>query len=294
MRCEARVVLDSTSPAGGRLITLEVTFPRIVLAEFNTHRVFSRNSASSRAIPVEKMLKKVEETPFIPTYWGKNQKGMSAEQELSAEESARAEAEWNGGRTESLARVRNLQEIGVHKQITNRLLEPFLWHTVIVSSTEWSNFIALRDHPKAQPEIKSAASAISSAIRDSEPQILPRGAWHLPLVTGVDETQLIKDFTPEELVKISSARCARVSYLTHAGVRDPQKDIEMHNDLHANGHMSPFEHPAMALDKYGWKLTCQNAFEQWFESHIPPGNFWGFAQYRKQLLDEHDFGRIKR
>jgi len=275
MAYDVKIILDSISPAKVRLTTFEVTLPRIVLAEFNTHRMLSRNSASSRAIPVEKMLKKVTEDPFIPIYWGKNQKGMQAEEELTEELQNEAQKEWLRGRDSAVYHVERMLEVGIHKQITNRLLEPFLWHTIICTATEWENFFNLRDHKMAQPEIRKGAVLMKETLRFSNPQLVPVGQWHLPLVTGVDEATLSSEgFTKEQLAQISCARCARVSYLTHDGKRDPQKDLELCADLMKNGHMSPLEHAAKA-----------DAMTVWF------GNFRGWQQYRKTIPGEAIFGR---
>ncbi len=133
MSYQAKVIADSVAKHTGlRLTTLEVTFPRIVLSEFNTHRVFSRNSASSRAIPVSKQIDKVMDDPFVPIYWGKNQKGMSADQELTPEEQEVAIDYWLNARDQAVAHARDMSHYGVHKQLTNRLLEPFMWQTCIV------------------------------------------------------------------------------------------------------------------------------------------------------------------
>ncbi len=283
--CE--VVLDSVGPNDARITTFEVTFPRIVLAEFNTHRVFSRNSASSRAIPTAKQLAKVEDDPFIPVHWGKNQKGMSADEELQPAQIGGALAVWKIARDSSLHFAKNLLDIGVHKQITNRLLEPFMWHTVIVTSTHWDNYENLRDSKKAQPEIKDSAHALKEARCASVPQDLYYGEWHLPLVSGVDELSLVEEgFTTEDLVKISAARCARVSYLTHEGKRDPRDDLRLYGDLLANRHMSPFEHPAMALTTAAWEALARTQLTEWTHRKIPTGNYWGWLQHRKTIESE--------
>ena len=85
MSYDARIIADSMGPNGARVTTFELTMPRIVLAEHNTHRMYSRNAASSRAIPVEKMLTPIEEAPMLPVWWGKNQSGMQAREVLSDE-----------------------------------------------------------------------------------------------------------------------------------------------------------------------------------------------------------------
>ena len=282
MAYECKILLDSVSPAGVRLTSFQITLPRIVLAEFNTHRMLSRNSASSRAIPVEKMLKKVEEDPFIPIYWGKNQKGMQAEEELTPEQQEKAREQWllfAEGAREFAGR---LLHIGIHKQIANRLLEPFLWHTIIVTVMEWENFFNLRDHAMAQPEIRKAAQMMKECYAKSTPQHLGLNYWHLPLVTNVDEATLIADgFTKDgiahksQLAQISAARCARVSYLTHDGKRDPEKDLQLCADLMKNGHMSPLEHAARAEPNADFV-----------------GNFRGWKQLRKLIKGEAVFGSV--
>jgi thymidylate synthase ThyX len=268
MSYEAKVLADHLAPCGKRIVTFEVTFPRIVLAEFNTHRMLSRNSASSRAIPIEKMLAHVTSDPFIPTYWGKNQKGMQADEELSAEEQYDARYAWLSARDEMVRRARALAALGAHKQTTNRLLEPFLWQTVLVTATEFDNFFALRTHRDAQPEIREIATRMERLYCEHEPVEVEAGFWHLPLVEDRAELEAA-GYTPEQVRQISVGRCARVSYLTHDGKRDPQADIDLCARLRASGHMSPFEHVAEALP------TC-----------TPSGNFVGWAQYRKGIAGE--------
>jgi thymidylate synthase ThyX len=235
----ARVLLDSVSPAGVRLATLEVTFPRFVLAEFNTHRTFSRNSASSRAVPTPKLIERVENEPAVPLEWGRNKTGMSASEVLRGEEAEEARRVWLSARDAAVAHARALLDLKVHKQELNRLLEPFLWHTVIVTATEWDNFFDLRCAPNAQPEIRAAALAMRAAIAASTPAPVEYGAWHTPLLQG-DESGL----DVETRRRISAARCARVSYLTHDGKREIEKDLELYERLKEDRHLSPFEHVA--------------------------------------------------
>jgi hypothetical protein len=270
MAYSAKVLKDSVAPSGVRLTTLEVSFPRIVLAEFNTHRMFSRNSASSRAIPVEKMLERVRTDPFVPVYWGKNQKGMQANQELQLHEQEEALARWMLARDRAIEGAVSLLEAGIHKQITNRLLEPFLWHTVIVSATDWTNFFNLRCHPDAQPEIRIIAEMMRDTLATSTPEQKYVGEWHLPLI-GDDEGD-IWSCSIETVKKISVGRCARVSYLTHDGKREPQADIDLAEKLQQSGHMSPCEHAAEAISE-----------------DVYYGNFRGWKQYRKHLPNEAVF-----
>lgn len=222
---------------------MEVRFPRFVLSEFNTHRVLSRNSASSRAVPTQRMIEKVMQNPAMPVEWGVNKAGMSASEALTAEQAQEAKAEWLRARDSAVEHVRALQKFNVHKQVINRILEPFMWHTVIVTATEWENFYSLRCAPNAQPEIRVAAELMRDAMNASQPRSVGPGEWHLPLVQD-DE----RDLPIEQLKKVSAARCARVSYLTHDGKRDIAKDIELCERLLSDRHLSPFEHVATPSD----------------------------------------------
>jgi len=236
---EARVLLDSVGANGVRLTTLEVTFPRFVLAEFNTHRQLSRNSASSRAIPTAKLLERVEHDPVVPSEWGRNKAGMSASELLSKEEADEAVRVWLRARDDAVVHARELLQLKVHKQELNRILEPFLWHTVIVTATEWQNFFDLRCSRNAQPEIRAAAVAMRAAMQASRPLPVGAGAWHTPLIQS-DETVL----DLERRKQVSAARCARVSYLTHEGRREIEKDLQLFERLREDRHLSPFEHVA--------------------------------------------------
>ncbi len=305
MAYSAEVLLDSISLNQDRLTTIEVTLPRIVLAELNTHRVFSRNSASSRAIPVEKQLNRIIEDPFMPIKWGKNIPGMQEGEELSEVDEALAEENWlfmrdiavlgavalSGGLNkikdnvlkEKIVRMNSsyhpdfetLSE-PLHKSLVSRLLEPWMWQTVIISSTEWNNFFALRDHENAQPELQKAAQMMRQAIDSSIPRALLDDEWHLPFVKNEE----YEEFPIETLRRLSVARCARVSYLTHDGVRDPQKDIDLHDQLRNNGHMSPFEHIARPITNIERYKSNQS------------GNFTGWIQYRKMINFEDDYSKI--
>lgn len=283
MAYSAKVIKDSLSPCGVRLTTMEVTMPRIILAEFNTHRVFSRNSASSRAIPVKKRIEAVESDPFIPTAFGKNCKGMQANVDLDGDDAKRAAEVWMTACKAAVEHARTLSELGVHKQLANRLIEPYSWQTVIVTSTEWSNFFGLRCNLDAQPEIKVPAEMMETALDSSTPTELHAGDWHLPYVDDdeIDHIMGIEhenDFPngPNVLRLVSSARCARISYLTHDGRRDYVEDVSLAKRLLSSGHMSPFEHVAEALAPFYAASTFY-------------GNFRGWMQFRKMIKNESDF-----
>lgn len=238
----AKIISDSVSHSGHRLTTFEVCFHRFVLSEFNTHRVLSKNSASSRAIPVHKTIERVEKTPAIPVSWPAEQKGMQGGEELDAGGQLAAQNVWLRARTSAVADAQALVRTGVHKSVVNRLLEPFSMHTVVVTGTAWANFFALRANPMAQPEIRVAAEEMLKVYEANTPTLLGEGQWHLPYIQGEEYSQ----HDIKTLVQISAARCARVSYLTQAGVRDPQEDLNLYKRLtEANPmHASPLEHVA--------------------------------------------------
>ncbi len=298
---KAKMVLDSISPDGIRLSTMEITFPRFVLAEFNTHKILVKNSASSRALPIEKQLKKVIENPVIPVQWGKNQKGMQAEEELNEEEKAEAIKLWLTARDKAVEQATLLMKANVHKQITNRILEPFMWHTVIVSATEWMNFFGLRCHKDAQPEIRKIAIMMYRLYTQCKPISRNYGDWHLPLVIGYDNkfineedredafklSQELKIPYIEVLKKASAGRCCRVSYLTHNGKRDLMADIELCDKLIDSGHYSPLEHLARPMESSDLDLRLTSlSIKDSFKA-----NFRGWIQYRKSIQNEDDFSK---
>jgi Predicted alternative thymidylate synthase len=329
---EARILSDSISQTGKRLTTFEATFPRIVLAEFNTHRAFSRNSASSRAIPFLKQLSWVISDPFIPARFPKNTKGMQPAEyyELGTFEYELASKVWLNARDSAIEHAKRLTGdlpaalipsgsdlvsdtevfLNVHKQIANRLIEPFLFHKVIVTASEWSNFFKLRTHSDAQDEIRTIADLLydlyyredapcPEGLKGCEvyhgtytPQILDKDQWHLPLLYTEDKILIERMYNDGELASVHSnpslavleffkqvsvARCARVSYLTHEGKRDILKDLELYTRLHTSGHWSPFEHvacPAFYV-KDGYYVNEQH------------GNFVGWKQHRKEFPNEN-------
>lgn len=331
MLFNATILADSISPEGKRLITFELTFPRIILAEVNTHRTASRNSASSRAIPVKKQIRKIIEEPFIPEQFGINKPGMQAASYLTGTQfqeavriqqkgAARAirtalefvlgeavtENVYNGSHTDALYSDPALQEriyaqlddyeaamkearkngqtdlgtyLNVHKQTANRGLEAYMSHTVIISATEWSNFWALRTHEDAQPEIRTIAKMAKELYDNNVPELLLDGQWHLPLLDEDERAAaavaLANDPENSYWLKVSAGRCARVSYLTHDGLRDLSADVRLCERLVGSGHMSPLEH--VATPSTTGKVNS---------------NFIGWEQLRKQFPHEADYGQI--
>jgi thymidylate synthase ThyX len=230
------------------------------------------------------MIRMVEERPYVPTHWGKNQKGMQADEEIDGEHQGYARDYWLGARDAAVEQAQLLLQLGVHKQITNRLLEPFMWHTCIVSSTEWSNWDHLRANKMAHPEIKLAAELMLDTRLKNEPRPVDYGDWHLPFIEG---TEPLDEGSKEWACKVSVGRCARVSYLTHDGKRDPDEDVKLCDRLLASGHMSPFEHVARPMQEEDFG-DPQLGLEVWRKGGSFCGNFRGWVQMRKLIPNEHD------
>lgn len=330
MAYAAKIVLDSVSEAEDRLTTFEISFPRPILSEFNTHRMFSRNSASSRAIPVRKQLKKLLEDPFVPAGFGRDQGGMQSYTYLEGLEYDEAKRIWLRDRDRSATsafelllgeklsseifgyypetsfatearllrgfdeamryanplkvndeQLETVEILNVHKQFANRLVESHMWHTVIVTATDWSNFFALRVSPAAQPEIYTIAKMMKDLYEKSTPKLLKVGEWHLPFIQD-DELEWAKE-NLKQAIEVSSARSGRVSYLTHNGIRDVREDLKMYKRLVGPGHMSPLEHPATP--------NCHESDGEWVSGGYV-GNFKGWLQHRKQIVGEHDFSLV--
>ncbi len=287
-RPSAQIIADSLSEFGPRITTMQVKMHRFVLAELNTHRVFSRNSASSRAIPVVKQINQVLTSPAMPVHWGAEQKGMQSGDTLSDAALENCKTAWLVGRDAAVSVANNLLAHGLHKSLINRVLEPYMWHTVIITSTEWGNFFNQRCDPAAQPEMKAAADAMQMAYYSSAPVDVPYGAWHLPYITQQDRDEIDASeyasyqLKQEALKCISVARCARVSYLTHDGIRSHEKDFELYGDLKTNGHWSPFEHVATPVQ--GETVANESGS---MKLYVNCGNFTGWKQFRKEFRGEN-------
>ena len=264
----ARLLADSRNAAtGDRLATFLITFPRFVLPELATHRVFSKNTSSSREMPVARQVARVIDTPVLPVEWGQNQPGMQSTAILPVHLAGEAERLWTELgllAAQTADELVSLGERGVHKQYANRVVEPWSWTTCLVSATEWENFFALRCHAAAQPEMQWLADEMLFAYVDGTPAMLAPGEWHLPFGDKVPVGLPFAD-----VLRVVTARCARLSYESFDGDHSTAKDFRLHDDLRAEGHMSPFEHPAQALETSAWS-----------------GNYRGFRQYRKTIQQE--------
>ena len=263
----AKVVCDSVSEQGIRLTTFEIEYPRFIHGELMTHRMLSKNSSSSRAIPIQKMLDQIESNMAIPVYWGKNKSGMQAVEEVDGLDLKESKLEWKLSYKSAKHHTNLLSAFGLHKQVPNRLTEPFQMMKVVITGTDWDNFFNLRIHPDAQPEICMLAYKMYQAMQESAPINLNAGEWHLPYVDKLlDENLNIISYgvshkddvyggmhrpvTLEEAIKLSAASCASVSYRTE-GMTLEKADKIFDMLIKAEViHASPFEHLATPIKKH--------------------------------------------
>ena len=340
----AKIVADSINAEGKRITSFILTYPRFIHSELMTHRVFSRNSASSRAIPFNKMIEMVESDPFIPIAWQSKHTGMQGTDYLDGDsEQQLLINKWLEARDLAVQQAKLLDYNNVTKQLCNRILEPFMWHTVLVTATEFENFFNLRcpkygegefkskkdviresklagmpsdyysrfevvdwlkhNYSQAEIHIQALAEAMWDAINESEPKQLKPGEWHIPFGDSFDENELTKilnrihPIQPAWLewqinqindlkIKIATARCARLSYMTFEGKIDYEKDIALHDQLLSAKHASPFEHCCRALTEEEYNtlgkmiLHPENGYV--FENGWVD-NFKGFISYRRIL-----------
>ena len=335
-KCE--IIADSLSPQGNRLTTFKLTYPRIIHSELMTHRVFSRNSASSRAIPFEKMVKMVEEDPFIPIAWQKHHSGMQGSEYAQYPDTEDFKVIWLEARDNAIksAKLAQIGKVKLTKQICNRLLEPFMWHTVLCTFTEYDGFFELRcpkyifgkatnkpkiwkskkdaikDFPdwethndlfwrtmnesQAEIHIQALAEAMWDTYNESKPKELKAGEWHIPFgdkieMSILDQQDLSLKFPSlnslnELKIRIATARCARLSYMTFDGEIDYEKDLKLHDTLLESHHASPFEHCCRVLTEEEYNILGKMilhpkngyVFENgWVD------NFRGFISYRRIL-----------
>ena len=231
------IILDSLNPYNGvRLTTMKLVYPRFIHAEFMTHRVFSRNASSSRAIPINKVIEQVKNNPAMPLVWGSNKSGMQAGDELEGFDLLASKEHWLSAMESATHYAKMLSDFGLHKQHVNRILEPFQLIEVLVTATEWDNFFDLRCHEDAQPEIHHLACLMLNAMFYSTPV---EREMHIPFIDD--------DFAKP--VQRSVARCARVSYTLRDGTTSIEKDLELYDRLVGSKplHASPAEHQAFAM-----------------------------------------------
>lgn len=278
MTISAEVICDSLHPNGSRLTTFVVEYPRIIHSEFCRHRCLSRSTSSSRAIPSKKIIEAVKNNPFIPLHWGRLQKGMQADEELTGQELELAKYYWLQARDNAVDYAEKLMQIGLHKQIANRILEP--WHHIkeVITGCQkgFENLFALRAETHAQPEFQKLAFVMLDEYNKSIPKKLKYEQWHLPF-GGQLENQ-----TLEIQLKVATARCGRASYYNFDGTSSIEADIDMHdNKLVGPGHMSPTEHCAKAICDWNYRKIRRKKMQ------MIRGNFdLGWFQYRKTFTNE--------
>lgn len=236
------------------IVTFELEYPRFIHGELMTHRVFSRNAASSRAIPISKMIEQVKDNPAKPIHWGKNQAGMQASHEVS--DKTAAELAWLFAASDAASNAERLAELGVHKQVVNRILEPFQIMKTVVTATDFDNFFELRCHSDAQPEIRTLANEMREALRFSKTFStlkLGVGEWHVPYVDRfIDDHGTLRyysndvEITVEDAIKISASCCAQVSYRLLDDSLEKARNIYSKLVDSKPIHASPFEHQASA------------------------------------------------
>lgn len=263
----AKLLLYSESEITHKKIaTFVITIPKFLQAQINSHRALSRNSGSSRAIPAKIIRKRVMEHPFIPVEFGHNQPGMRGGKEVSGIRLVLAKRIWLWARFIPCFFHYVGEKLNIHKEVLNRLIEPWMFTQVVLTGTEWNNFIKLRSENAAQPEIQIIAKEIAAHLKNEKAQILKADQWHLPFVSSEE----LATYELEITHKISAARCARVSYKLYDGsTSNIKSDVALCDRLIKMGHWSPFEHIAMATE------TLDRS-----------GNFIGWKQYRKGFDNE--------
>jgi thymidylate synthase ThyX len=270
----AKVVADTICTAS-RITTFEIYAPRYILAEINTHRVIAKSAQSSRAIPVKKRIAMVQADPYIPDVFGRNRPGMQSNETLSNGDTIAAEYRWKAAMNHAVQQAQALEQLGVHKQQANRLLEPFAYFYGVLTATEWDNFWDLRCHLDADPAFYDLAGKMHDAYVLSVPR---EDVFHLPYCDNLSGWHSV-----ETRLNISAARCARVSYKTFDGkVSTSEDDEELCKKLKGSPpHLSPFDHPAMADTTY----TVPTGETYWSN----PGDqrqFWGWTPYRVEIERE--------
>ena len=295
----ARILADSISPTGVRMTTMEIEYPRFILAELNTHRMLSKNSASSRAIPVKAMHEHIRANTATPVYWGINQPGMKAKEELTGADKSWAGYLWAKARDMAIGFSQDMADLNIHKQITNRITEPWMIMKTVISGTEWANYFWLRDHPDAQPEIAELARKMHQAYEASSPQLLHPGEWHVPYVRTdrslVDGSLCYydnngDDLTADQARVISASCCAQVSYRKNDDTLEKAQKVFKMLIESEPAHASPVEHQATPMKQTNWQRNPE--FWQEGVTHLSAnndlwsGNLRGWIQHRKLIAGE--------
>ena len=291
IQIKATVIAHSKSTVNGKeIITMELEYPRFIHGEFMTHRMFSRNAASSRAIPVSKMIEQVRTSPAVPCHWGKNQAGMQAKEELTGSALDSAKFYWKDAAVDAALSAEYLSDDGVHKQIANRILEPFQIMKTVVTATEWENFYWLRNHEDAQPEIKRLAEVMLEVVEESSVVTLSLEDWHTPYF---GDGYWLKGcgISLEDALAISASCCAQVSYRLLDDSIEKARMVYKRLVESSPVHASPFEHQASPIIKCDGSLNLKNDIDSWQEGvtqmdrdgNLWSGNFQGWIQHRQLI-----------
>ena len=295
----ARILADSVAPNGQRMTTMEIEYPRFILAELNTHRMLSKNSASSRAIPVKAMHEHIRTNTAGPVHWGVNQPGMKAKETLDPSDTVEALLIWEQARDSALDFAMQLADLNLHKQVTNRITEPWMTMKTVISGTEWANFFWLRAHADAQPEIHELAVKMWNAYNKSTPQLLQPGEWHLPYVKShrLSSGELIyldatdTPITTEQGRVISASCCAQVSYRKSDDSYEKAHKIFKQLIESQPCHASPVEHQATpmdldSMDKYDPECWQDGVTHASRNGDLWSGNLRSWIQFRKLIAGE--------
>lgn len=291
---KATVIAHSKSAVNGKeIITMELEYPRFIHGEFMTHRMFSRNAASSRAIPVSKMIEQARTSPAQPVHWGKNQAGMQAKEELEGVALCLVKGYWEDAAHYAASFARQMNQEGAHKQIVNRILEPFQTMKTVVTATEWENFYWLRNHEDAQPEIKRLAEVMLEAVSKSSVVTLSPEDWHTPYF---GDGYWLKGcgISLEDALAISASCCAQVSYRLLDDSIEKARMVYKRLVESSPVHASPFEHQASPMGTtsglYGFN-NDEVPHDYWEDgvTHMDSGykfwsgNFQGWIQHRQLI-----------
>ena len=291
----ATIVQDSINK-GKRITTFELDYPRFIHSELMTHRMFSRNAASSRAIPVDKMLEHIIQYPAVPVYWGKNMPGMQSKEELEGTQLAQAKLAWSSAVESAVSHSKEMLAAGLHKQYANRNTEFAQTMKTVVTATEWDNWFELRNHGDAQNDIHELASLMHEALKKSIPMEITDKEWHVPYVTR--ERSILHGMayyagsatrlTDEEARMISASCCAQVSYRRSDDTLEKAKMIYDKLISSRPMHASPVEHQAKPMQVFSIGEERRENLENGvthvtIDGRLGSGNFYGWIQHRQLI-----------
>ena len=282
----AKVIQDSINE-GTRITTFELEYPRFIHSEVLTHRMFSRNSSSSRAVPVKAMLDSIAKNPATPIYWGQQQPGMQAKTQVP--DTAKAFSIWNNAKHSAIEYTQQLVELGLHKQIANRITEPFQNIKTVLTATEFTNWFNLRYHEDAQPEIYELSKHMQEALNMSDPVPLKPEEWHVPYLDR--QPGLTMQYASNgEPVTAATARILSVSCCAQVSYRTTNTDITKANLIYERLvgstpiHASPLEHQATPMRRVKISQALERGITHMtVDSKLWSGNLQGWIQFRQLL-----------